>query len=84
MAAARPVAPMTTAPGNGGADGGGNGDPAPPPLPPSSPDGMGAGESQTLLGYVHSSYLLSIAREKAVRDLKRWLLMRFWFFLSAA
>ncbi len=42
------------------------------------------GEVQALLGYVHSSYLLSIAREKAVRDLKRWLLMRFWFFLAGS
>ena len=72
--------------GNGGNGGGG------PPEPPG--DAGGATEpprpsaevddTQTLLGYVHSNYLLSIAREKAVRDLKRWLLMRFWFFLLSS
>ena len=35
-------------------------------------------DAQTLLGYIHSSYMMSIGREKAVRDLMRWLIMRFW------
>jgi hypothetical protein len=35
-------------------------------------------DAQTLIGYIHSSYLMGIAREKAVRDLMRWLMMRFW------
>ena len=35
-------------------------------------------DAQTLLGYIHSSYMMSIGREKAVRDLMRWLVMRFW------
>jgi hypothetical protein len=35
-------------------------------------------DAQTLLGYIHSAYLMSIARERAVRDLMRWLMMRFW------
>ena len=78
--------------GGGGGAGGGGGPPQGPP-PPNPPGGTGDGgtpgnseqsEIQVLLGYVHSSYLLSIAREKAVRDLKRWLLMRFWFFLGGS
>jgi hypothetical protein len=72
--------------------GAGTGSPPPPPpaTPPTGtgdgggPGGGDQGEVQALLGYVHSSYLLSIAREKAVRDLKRWLLMRFWFFLAGS
>lgn len=35
-------------------------------------------DAQTLIGYIHSSYMMSIGREKAVRDLMRWLVMRFW------
>jgi len=35
-------------------------------------------DSQSLLGYIHSAYLMGIARERAVRDLMRWLMMRFW------
>ena len=35
-------------------------------------------DAQTLLGYIHSSYMMSIGREKATRDLMRWLIMRFW------
>ena len=35
-------------------------------------------DAQTLLDYIHSSYMMSIGREKAVRDLMRWLIMRFW------
>lgn len=35
-------------------------------------------DAHTLLGYIHNSYLMGIAREKAVRDLMRWLMMRFW------
>jgi hypothetical protein len=35
-------------------------------------------DAQTLIGYIHSSYMMSIGREKAVRDLMRWLIMRFW------
>jgi len=71
--------------GGGESGGGGGGDgtpppPAPPSPPPPPPDDM-QGESQTLLSYIHSSYLMSIAREKAVRDLKRWLLTRFWWFI---
>lgn len=78
--------------GDAGGDGGGGGgdggppeppaespEPAVPPLPSAEVD-----DTQTLLGYIHSNYLLSIAREKAVRDLKRWLLMRFWFFLLSS
>lgn len=38
-------------------------------------------DAQTLLAYIHTSYLMTIGREKAIRDLKRWLLMRFWMFL---
>ena len=74
--------------GGDGADergGGDGGEPPEPPEPhePAVPPMLSAemDDTQTLLGYIHSNYLLSIAREKAVRDLKRWLLMRFWFFL---
>lgn len=76
--------------GGGGSDGGngGNGGEVPPEPPGNAPGGVEpplpsaeVDDTQTLLGYIHSNYLLSIAREKAVRDLKRWLLMRFWFFL---
>ncbi len=35
-------------------------------------------DAQTLLGYIHASYMMSIGREKATRDLMRWLVMRFW------
>ncbi|HEX8192051.1 MAG TPA: hypothetical protein VF552_04060 [Allosphingosinicella sp.] len=35
-------------------------------------------DAQSLLGYIHSAYLMGIARERAVRDLMRWLMMRFW------
>jgi len=35
-------------------------------------------EAQALLGYIHNAYLMGIARERAVRDLMRWLMMRFW------
>jgi hypothetical protein len=79
--------------GGGGGGSGGGGGPPPGPPPTNSPGGTGDGSSpgnseqseiQALLGYVHSSYLLSIAREKAVRDLKRWLLLRFWFFLGGS
>jgi hypothetical protein len=77
--------------GGGGSGGGGGGDGASstggasPGGGDGGASGMGdQGEVQALLGYVHSSYLLSIAREKAVRDLKRWLLMRFWFFLAGS
>jgi hypothetical protein len=56
---------------------------------PGSPDGCmpeavideGEADAQTLLAYIHTSYLMTIGREKAIRDLKRWLLMRFWMFL---
>ncbi|HVQ09219.1 MAG TPA: hypothetical protein VMS43_12380 [Allosphingosinicella sp.] len=41
----------------------------------------GEADAQTLLAYIHTSYLMTIGREKAIRDLKRWLLMRFWMFL---
>jgi hypothetical protein len=43
--------------------------------------GESEADAQTLLGYIHTSYLMTIGREKAIRDLKRWLLMRFWMFL---
>jgi hypothetical protein len=46
-------------------------------LPPSAGSAIDA-DAQTLLGYIHSSYMMSIGREKAVRDLMRWLIMRFW------
>ena len=39
-------------------------------------------EDQALLGYIHSNYLMTTAREKAIRDLKRWMLLRFWVFLA--
>jgi hypothetical protein len=35
-------------------------------------------DAQTLLSYIHASYMMSIGREKATRDLMRWLIMRFW------
>lgn len=35
-------------------------------------------DAQTLLSYIHASYMMSIGREKATRDLMRWLVMRFW------
>lgn len=38
-------------------------------------------DNQVLLGYIHTSYLMSINREKTVRDLKRWLLVGFVGFL---
>ena len=64
------------------AAGGGGGGGTPPPAAGAT-GGTGGGfapdaDAQTLLGYIHSSYLMSIAREKAVRDLMRWLMMRFW------
>ena len=46
-------------------------------LPPAAGSAIDA-DAQTLLGYIHSSYMMSIGREKAVRDLMRWLIMRFW------
>lgn len=61
--------------GNGGAGGDGGAGPGDPALTEAE------AETQTLLSYVHTSYLMTIGREKAVRDLKRWLLMRFWLFL---
>ena len=70
--------------GGGGSGSGDGGPPEPPAESPGSAAPLPSAEvddTQTLLGYIHSNYLLSIAREKAVRDLKRWLLMRFWFFL---
>lgn len=79
-----PKAPPAGAASSGGGAGGG---PPSGPGSPRGPDGEepdttpGQDDTQTLLGYIHSNYLLSIAREKAVRDLKRWLLMRFWLFL---
>jgi hypothetical protein len=90
-AAEEAASPSHSGGGAGGDAGGGNGGGSPPepsgnagggaepPLPSAEVD-----DTQTLLGYVHSNYLLSIAREKAVRDLKRWLLMRFWFFLLSS
>jgi hypothetical protein len=53
------------APGAAGGSGGGG------RIPPDA-------DAHTLLGYIHNSYLMGIAREKAVRDLMRWLMMRFW------
>lgn len=38
-------------------------------------------DNQVLLSYIHTSYLMSINREKTVRDLKRWLLVGFLSFL---
>jgi hypothetical protein len=63
--------------------------PAPPPRGPGAAAGSGAAapagsslpfdaDAQSLLGYIHSAYLMGIARERAVRDLMRWLMMRFW------
>lgn len=46
-------------------------------LPPIAGTSVDA-DAQTLLDYIHSSYMMSIGREKAVRDLMRWLIMRFW------
>jgi len=46
-------------------------------MPPAAGSAIDA-DAQTLLGYIHSSYMMSIGREKAVRDLMRWLVMRFW------
>jgi hypothetical protein len=57
--------------GVGGAGGNGGGGAPPSGIPVDA-------DAQTLLGYIHSSYLMGIAREKAVRDLMRWLMMRFW------
>jgi hypothetical protein len=67
--------------GGGGAGGGAGGGGEDGDAPDAVPSGDEQDDSQTLLGYVHSNYILTIAREKAVRDLKRWLLMRFWYFL---
>ena len=71
--------------GSGGSDGGGTGGgggessggstPAPEPLTEEAADQL------TLLNYIQSHYLLTISREKAIRDLKRWLIMRFWLFI---
>ena len=60
--------------GRGGGQSGGNGD-------DESPIEAEQADTQALLSYLHANYLLTIGREKAVRDLKRWLLMRFWLFL---
>lgn len=57
--------------------GGGNGG---PPAPPGAA-GANAPDSQALLDYLHANYVMTIGREKAVRDLKRWLVMRFIFFI---
>lgn len=69
--------------GSGDGDGGGGGSdgaldnprPARPLLTEEAADQL------TLLNYVQSHYLLTISREKAIRDLKRWLIMRFWLFI---
>jgi hypothetical protein len=62
--------------GNGGGHGG-------TPAPPAPRGGAGANapDSQALLDYLHANYVMTIGREKAVRDLKRWLVMRFIFFI---
>jgi hypothetical protein len=67
--------------GNGGNGGGEGGSPAPPPGEASGALDDSRTDTETLLGYIHANYLMTIGREKAVRDLKRWLLMRFWLFL---
>jgi hypothetical protein len=61
------------------------GDPAASPAGPESEEASDAvggaaidAEAQALLGYIHNAYLMGIARERAVRDLMRWLMMRFW------
>jgi len=61
--------------GAGGGGGSGQGSGGETPIDPEEAD------TQTLLSYLHTNYILTIGREKAVRDLKRWLLMRFWLFL---
>ncbi len=68
--------------GGGGSSGSGGGGPGPSDgcLPEAVIDESEA-DAQTLLAYIHTSYLMTIGREKAIRDLKRWLLMRFWMFL---
>ncbi|WP_114952709.1 hypothetical protein [Sphingosinicella terrae] len=69
-------------PGGGGSGGGqGQGGGPHEPLPGEGPAAGGDSDSQALLNYIHTHYLMTIGREKAVRDLKRWLLMRFWLFL---
>jgi hypothetical protein len=72
----------TADPAGGGdsGDGGGTGDGGGGIIPGATVDEDEA-DTQTLLGYIHTSYLMTIGREKAVRDLKRWLFMRFWAFL---
>ncbi|HEX8363893.1 MAG TPA: hypothetical protein VF603_01255 [Allosphingosinicella sp.] len=77
----QPDQARASAAAGGGGDGGGGG--GTPPPTGGAANGTGGGippdaDAQTLLGYIHSSYLMSIAREKAVRDLMRWLMMRFW------
>jgi len=61
--------------GTGGGDGTGSGSLELQPLTEESADQL------TLLNYIQSHYLLTISREKAIRDLKRWLIMRFWLFI---
>ena len=72
-----PAAPGGAPGGAGGAGGAGT----PEGTLPEAVIGESEADAQTLLGYIHTSYLMTIGREKAIRDLKRWLLMRFWMFL---
>jgi hypothetical protein len=67
--------------GGGGGSGSDEGPGAPAGEPPGDPLTESEIDAQTLLAYIHANYLMTIGREKAVRDLKRWLLMRFWAFL---
>jgi uncharacterized membrane protein YgcG len=75
--------------GSGGGTGGGSGSTGGTGGSGGTGAGEGSGEpvgeeradTLALLNYIHSSYLMTISREKAIRDLKRWLLMRFWLYL---
>lgn len=75
--------------GTGGGAGGGTGGSGGTPTAAGGTDGTGSGEmvneeqaeAHALLSYIHNSYLMTTAREKAIRDLKRWMLIRFWMFL---
>jgi hypothetical protein len=64
-----------------GAGGSGSGPKPPDGYLPEAVIDESEADAQTLLAYIHTSYLMTIGREKAIRDLKRWLLMRFWMFL---
>lgn len=51
--------------------------PPPPPAdpndPPSSPPAINNADNLVLLDHIHRNYLITLVREQAVRDLKRWI-----------